>query len=101
MLPARIFFSPFPDPKFISILSLFLKKKEKKEKRNLLTWLVNAKKKLFDMLLTFFSDPVLILKVYEIFRTKTPRETSTRKRFSAKVRENPKFSLPQAKEVQV
>ena len=49
----------------------------------------------------FFSDPVLILKVNEVFRTKKPRETSTKKRFSAKVCENPKFSLPQAKEVQV
>ena len=58
-------------------------------------------KRLFDMLLTFFSDPVLLLKVNEVFRTKRPRETSTKKRLSTKVCENPKFSLPQAEEVQV
>ena len=51
------------------------------------------------MLLTFFSDPVLILNINEVFRTKRPRETSTKNRLSAKVRENPKFSLPQAKEI--
>ena len=53
------------------------------------------------MLLTFFSDPVLILKVNEGFRTRRLLETSTKKRLSTKVCENPKFSLPQAEEVQV
>ena len=51
------------------------------------------------MLLTFLSDPVLLLNVNEVFRTKRPGETSTEKRVSEKVRENSKFSLPQAKEV--
>ena len=65
-----------------------------------------AKKKkkvrLVDMLLTFFfSDPVLTLNVNEVFRTKIPPKPSTKNRFSAKVRENPKFSLPQAKKVRV
>ena len=58
-------------------------------------------KRLFDMLVTFFSDPVLILKVNEVSRTKRPHETLTKKRLSTNVCENSKFSLPQAEEVQV
>ena len=70
-------FSSFADPNFIFTLFLSLKKGKKKEKKNKRNML--AKKKKVNHAPCGFSEPVLVLNVKEVCRTKRPRETSTKR----------------------
>ena len=98
MLPARVFFfSLFPDPKFISTFS----KEGKKRKRSGTCWLSCRKKGWSTCSLRFFSDPVLNLKVNEVFRTKNTSRNVQKEEVHCQSTWKLKVLLPQAKEVRV